>query len=233
MSKAKPCPRLANDPMGDAPLESHVCGREKMKGKQSCVWHWLLRQSSDVQAAAMMRRRAAFDQSGVEKRSRVPAAECPEGERWCAGCQSMVPKFYCTSSRCKACASWASHSARLVKTYGIDEVEYERIFRLQGGRCAICRNKPASIRFAVDHDHATEEVRGILCKRCNHDLLGAAHDSVEMLWRALTYLLFPPAQEPSAQPRLPGEVVLALRAHLERAAAEARPKLPEALPPPF
>lgn len=217
---AKPCPK---------PIGTEACGRPKMKGKQSCLYHWLLRQSSDVQAAYARRRREAW--GDAPKRARVPSSEWPEGERWCAGCQSSVPLFYVTGSRCKACASMASHASRLEKTYGIDEAEYDRIWKLQGGRCAICRNRPATIRFAVDHDHQTDDVRGILCKRCNHDLLGGAHDSVPILWRALCYLLFPPAQF-DATPQ-PGVVIAALRAQLEAAAAEAQPRRPEPQEPPF
>jgi hypothetical protein len=36
-------------------------------------------------------------------------------------------------------------------------------------------------------------VRGVICKRCNHDLLGAAHDDIEILKRAIAYLESPPA----------------------------------------
>lgn len=221
MSKAKPCPKPD-------------CGRPKKKGKQACEWHWLLRQSSDLQASYAHHRFADWEERNpkAERRARVPAVEWPEGERWCAGCQSFVPLFYVTGSRCKACSSMASHAGRLEKTYGIDSAEYDRIFKLQGGRCAICRNKPATIRFAVDHDHKTEDVRGILCKRCNHDLLGGGHDDVAMLWRAIGYLLFPPAQDGSRRPQ-PGEVVTALRAHLEAKAAEVRKAAVEPQEPPF
>jgi hypothetical protein len=216
VSKAKPCPK-------------NHCGRPKMKGKQSCLYHWLLRQSSDVQAAhARARLEAWGDEPTI---ARVKPSEWPDGERWCAGCQSYVPLFYVTGSRCKACASMASHASRLESTYGIDAAEYERIFKLQGGRCFICRNRPASKRFAVDHDHQTGDVRGILCKRCNHDLLGGAHDGVALLWRAIGYLLFPPAQF-DERPQ-PGVVIAALRAQLEAIEAEARPSLPEPVAPPF
>lgn len=169
------------------------CGRPKKKGKHFCEWHWLERQSSDVQAEAARARLRVYEDMGLETRARVPKSEWPLGHRWCAGCQSFVPLFYTSGSRCKACASMAAHERRLEQTYGIDGDEYRRIMAVQGGRCAICQNRPASIRFAVDHDHQTGEVRGILCKRCNHDLLGAAHDDVTMLWRALSYLLAPPA----------------------------------------
>jgi hypothetical protein len=105
----------------------------------------------------------------------------------------MVPLAYCSGSRCRACASRASHGASIEKTFGLSATEYARLFKLQGGRCAICRARPRSKRLAVDHDHATGVVRGLCCKRCNHDLLGAAHDDVEILRRAVAYLECPPA----------------------------------------
>lgn len=172
------------------------CGYPALKGRQFCQWHALLRQSTDAQVqAAADRRESQLGHDDAVYQSRVPKDRWPDGERWCAGCQSFVPFFYCSGSRCVACARQAAHEGRVEKAYGITPEEYDRIFRAQGGRCAICRNRPASIRFAVDHDHANGEVRGILCKRCNHDLLGGAHDSIDLLTRALAYLLFPPAQQ--------------------------------------
>ena len=215
--------------MPTRPCKIPSCDLPKKSGKHFCSWHWLARQSSDIQAGAAKARLAATPEP--ERRARVPKSEWPDGYRFCAGCQSMIPDWACSGSRCKACASMASHAARLVKTYGIDEVEHARIWKLQGERCGICKNKPASIRFAVDHDHQTDEVRGILCKRCNHDLLGGAHDSVAVLWTAITYLLFPPAQVHTRP--TPGETITALRAHLEAMEAEARRPAVEPQAPPF
>lgn len=215
------------------------CGYPAAKGRQFCEWHALLRSSSDVQAAAAKARLEAFQGSWEyhvtgSHIARKPKSEWPDGERWCAGCQSFVPLFYCTGSRCKACASSAAHERRLETTYGIDADEYRRIFHeVQGGRCAVCRNQPRSIRFAVDHDHKTGEVRGILCKRCNHDLLGGGHDSVDTIWNALVYLIHPPAQRaPGWEP--PVDLTLdVLRRHLADREALTRPTVHEALPAPF
>lgn len=193
------------------PTKLGACLRERAKGKQRCIWHWLAAQSSNVQADAAAARRIRLPESA--HRSRVPEKDWPAGERWCSGCQSFVPLWYCSGSQCRACKSMAAHGKRLEKVYGIDSAEYDRIFKLQGGRCAICRNKPASIRFAVDHNHKTGAVRGILCKRCNHDLLGGAHDDVAMLYRAIEYLLYPPAERDVRPSR--ERVLAALAEHLD------------------
>jgi len=50
--------------------------------------------------------------------------------------------------------------------YGITLTQYNEILSLQGGCCAICR-KITTERLLVDHDHATGQIRGLLCKRCN------------------------------------------------------------------
>lgn len=210
------------------------CGYPALKGRQFCKWHALMRLSSDEQAASAVARRALAD----SQVARVPKSDWPDGERWCAGCQSFVPLFYTSGSRCKACTSVASHSRRVQDNYGITAEEYDRILRRQGGRCAICGNKPRTIRFAVDHDHKTGEVRGILCKRCNHDLLGGGHDSIDVLWRALVYLIHPPAQRADQWAPPPSLTLQILESHLEkrevrRIEAELIRRQQEAEPPPF
>jgi len=168
-------------------------GYPAMKGRQACGWCWLAKQPAAVQTHwARERFLAAPPQNRV---ARVPAAKWPAGTRFCGGCKSFVPLFYTTGSRCKACASAASHHGRIEKTYGIGTREYNAILAVQQGRCAICGNVPRTKRLAVEHDHKTGEVRGLCCKRCNRDLLGAAHDDVELLRRAIKYLENPPARE--------------------------------------
>lgn len=160
-----------------------------------CGWHWLAKQPAAVQTAAARNRFVAAPSSMHV--DRVPSRLWPEGTRFCSGCRSFVPLFYVSGSRCKACASAAAHHGHIEKTYGIGTREYNAILAAQGGGCAICGARSRTKRFPVDHDHqltGREAVRGILCKRCNHDLLGAAHDDVELLYRAIKYLENPPAR---------------------------------------
>lgn len=207
------------------------CGYPALPSRQFCQWHHLLRQSSHEQALAAQNRLASVPVA--DHRARVPKEEWPPGERFCAGCQSFVPLFYCSGSRCKACNSMATHASRVEKVYGITHQEYDDLYQRQNGRCAICRNVSRSIRFAVDHDHVTGEVRGLLCKRCNHDLLGGGHDDIDLMWRATVYLLCPPAKYPAG---VPTDVALAaLGKHLQEKArlVPLRPAAPAQLPPPF
>lgn len=137
-------------------------------------------------------------------RARVSAREWPAGRRWCSGCQSFrmvdfgpghASDFTPGASRCRPCASQSAHKARIGKVYGITPEQYQAILAVQGDRCPICHARAVNMRMPVDHDHQTGEVRGIPCKRCNHDLLGAAHDSIEILLRAVDYLRNPPARQ--------------------------------------
>jgi DNA-directed RNA polymerase subunit RPC12/RpoP len=81
-----------------------------------------------------------------------------------------------------------------MKDHGITEEYYQRLLEFQLGRCAICGNKPRSKRLAVDHNHITGSIRGLLCKNCNYRILGGVRDSVVTLQIAINYLKYPPAQ---------------------------------------
>ena len=80
---------------------------------------------------------------------------------------------------------------------GFTREDYEALWKAQGGRCYICRRESRSKRLAVDHDHATGEVRGLLCadseRGCNHAILGNIRD-LAMAKRIVSYLENPPAR---------------------------------------
>jgi hypothetical protein len=70
------------------------------------------------------------------------------------------------------------------RVYGLEGGAYEAMMAEQGGKCAICRNRQLMRALAVHHDHVTGAVVALLCSSCNHDLLGGAWDSPELLLRA-------------------------------------------------
>lgn len=80
----------------------------------------------------------------------------------------------------------------LRRTYSITLSEYQSILEAQGGLCCICNKELTGISNAVDHDHKTGIVRGILCAYCNHWNLGR-HTDWELVQRMADYLREPPA----------------------------------------
>lgn len=83
---------------------------------------------------------------------------------------------------------------QLQRDFGMTLEEYQERFKVQEGRCYICRevetarDRKGRLRpLAVDHCHAKDEVRDLLCNRCNH-LLGLVQDDVPILRAAIAYL---------------------------------------------
>jgi hypothetical protein len=84
----------------------------------------------------------------------------------------------------------AAHGAHLKHKYGITLADFNRMVAERNGRCDVCHRKPKGGKrtgLHVDHDHATGEVRGLLCGPCNR-AIGLLGDSPEVLRKALAYL---------------------------------------------
>lgn len=94
--------------------------------------------------------------------------------------------------RCNDCIAARSRE----RNYGISDDEYQSLLTRQGGLCAICRREETCLAnngrliksLAVDHDHETGEVRGLLCTNCNKSL-GCMGDDPDRLMAAAAYLL--------------------------------------------
>jgi len=105
-----------------------------------------------------------------------------------------------TDFRIRYLRQWRRNNGRkskeldLLKHYNITLDEYHDMLEKQNSVCAIC-GKPEFVKdnngktrsLAVDHDHATGEVRGLLCTNCNK-ALGHIQDSPTLLQSALAYL---------------------------------------------
>jgi hypothetical protein len=144
-----------------------------------------------------------------------PTAE--EGYSWCSTCKQFraVEDFVWDktrdqpSRRCADCHATAQRkynarpgqrlarrASRLRSKCKIEPDDYERRYGEQGGKCLIC---DTSIPYlltdiegenkdhAVDHDHTTGDVRGLLCSFCNR-ALGMMQDDPDRLEAAARYL---------------------------------------------
>jgi len=81
----------------------------------------------------------------------------------------------------------------LVARYGVTVEQVAKMAEEQDHCCAICGTPEKEMRngitrhLAVDHDHKTGKVRGLLCSACN-TALGKFNDDPELIDRAIAYL---------------------------------------------
>ena len=88
-----------------------------------------------------------------------------------------------------------SKSSDLKKRFGINLVQYADKYREQEGVCAICCTPEVEIdsrsekprALAVDHNHTTGQIRGLLCRGCNQGI-GNFKEDLQRLKNAVAYL---------------------------------------------
>lgn len=90
---------------------------------------------------------------------------------------------------CKTCVA----SSNLMQRYGLSKNSQTKILEKQNNVCAICLQPETAkhlgklTSLAVDHNHKTGEVRGLLCTGCNK-ALGFFKDDIALLQEAIRYL---------------------------------------------
>ena len=128
----------------------------------------------------------------------------PRTVRKCSICKTTKPlaefvknrkKTYGHTYECKEC--WRDYiflTRDNGDKYGITSQEYKHLLSLQEGKCAICLNFETALskygkvkRLAIDHDHKTGKVRGLLCQRCNITLAHVEKDRL-ISEKAIKYL---------------------------------------------
>lgn len=127
----------------------------------------------------------------------------------CSRCREEKPitGFYRNRSQpdghshyCKPCCNEVTRShpkaseyarrTNLKRRYGITVEEFDALLEQQNGGCAVCGemdHDELGRRLAVDHDHDTKRVRGLLCQRCNR-AVGLLKDNPELALRMSRYL---------------------------------------------
>ena len=111
-------------------------------------------------------------------------------------------------SRCKECLNnfnqkWRLENMDKVRVYrakdkwtlkkrtsrlGMTVDEFWNMYESQEGKCAICLQDIAAENSAIDHNHDSGKIRGILCKSCNRGI-GLLKDEAQVLNRAYKYLI--------------------------------------------
>jgi len=107
---------------------------------------------------------------------------------YCKPCQATVTREW--RRRNKTLHAAALRREALAR-FGLTREVYDELCQAQGGKCAICGIVPDH-ELAVDHDHDSGLIRGLLCKRCNVGL-GYFKDNATVLRRAANYTANPPA----------------------------------------
>ena len=98
-------------------------------------------------------------------------------ERFCKYCNKPFVSVLSTKQRCDECKRIINR-VRVIKreSNGVLQEflpnDYYSMLNKQNNRCAICNIDKCVTgkNFAIDHDHSTGIVRGLLCFSCNHNL---------------------------------------------------------------
>lgn len=121
------------------------------------------------------------------------------GKKWgfqpcCKECHNKKIKKYRKDNQEKY--KRLKRNQELKKKYGLTIEDAEIILKNQNYKCAICgkelilfgdiENRKKGIAN-VDHNHATGEIRGLLCDKCNRGL-GCFDDNTDYLLSAISYL---------------------------------------------
>ncbi|WP_239404490.1 endonuclease domain-containing protein [Frankia sp. Cj3] len=142
------------------------------------------------QREARLAKNRAYYQANKQKWNRVRTRE--QRERHLANRRA---KYHSDPEvRAKAIAAAKASKAKLTvferkgKQYGVAPEVIEELYVMG---CAICKANfeiAVDAKWAVDHDHATGNVRGVLCQSCNI-ALGHMYDDPIIAFAAFRYLM--------------------------------------------
>jgi hypothetical protein len=179
---------MPNRRVDKKPCAVDECGRLQQNAAQPwCSMHLTrFRRHGDPLVTKIRIPRARMSADGRRR-------ECTRCEQW-----KLLTDFYGQNSMdgekrgaCKECLrsaarlKWRTDSEPMqlarrrhkLRKFGITPEVYDLMLAEQGGLCALCRQPCSTGRcLAVDHDHTTGAVRGLLCGRCNNALERAEVD---------------------------------------------------------
>lgn len=102
-------------------------------------------------------------------------------------------RFLCFACKHENCAEYRAknrekiHLKGRVARYKMTAGDLADFWVRQKGLCAICSIPLDKVKYRIDHDHKTLQVRGLLCASCNTGI-GLLKDSAEIVGKAMEYL---------------------------------------------
>lgn len=123
---------------------------------------------------------------------------------YCTPCWTEFQKESKARRRARGIA--VSDRADVRRRYGLSHEQWRELVERANGHCMVCgtietrtgRNG-TTLRLAIDHDHETGVVRGLICYDCNI-ALGAAREDPERLRSLAEYLERTDAVTPELSP---------------------------------
>lgn len=145
----------------------------------------LVRKGTRGPAMKFCSAKCANDHHGPRSRARLRDPKL--FPRLCADCNEPIgPRV----RKCPGCQP----AVGVGRTLGVTQREYDEMLKSQRGLCAICRRPSSSFgklggvrSLSIDHNHATNLKRELLCHNCNVGI-GLFDDDPERLAAAAEYL---------------------------------------------
>jgi len=111
----------------------------------------------------------------------------PNGDTYCYECKRVRTRQSRKNNPERTSKyNWRS---KIKAAYGLTEDDYDSLFKLQNGKCAICNTslEYRSRSTHIDHNHSTLEIRGLLCHHCN-TAIGLMKEDIVVMNNAIRYL---------------------------------------------
>lgn len=175
---------------GEESSKCRTCGNilEGRRDKGFCGKH-CYNHHPDVIAAERVWRHRNRDKINERRRERRldPAVRSKEVEqdKIARAKRELDPQY-------KARRKALQRANKLRVQFDLSQEAYDRLYAEQSGKCAICKrgemNDALKHILAVDHEHGTKNVRGLLCGQCN-SAIGLLQDNPHIIQAAANYLL--------------------------------------------
>jgi hypothetical protein len=111
---------------------------------------------------------------------------------WCRACLNESNRIWALANPEKMALKNLRQRAFLL---GVNRDEVAAYWKTHGGLCDVCGNPQsrANVRLDIEHDHETNEFRGLTCSDCNN-IMKFARDDAGRLMQVIRYLANPPAR---------------------------------------